>query len=500
MPATIFHRLRRLPRPRRPATELPHRAGVAPLRAVQPHGVLLGAVIVGLAIAAGAARADDEPDPRQAIKPGLVPFVPAAVSRPDGWPGSAAGRAVADALEEEQPGVAAAVPPADDAARAAADGAVNAERHVLSSIRQRPGGPLRIRDEGVVQANYDEPAGGPAARRSLPEPVLLEGSKIMARVGPEVVLESDLLTPKALDWLAQVTPGLPPEQVRELRMQICRQVIDQHVETLLVYVDACREIPADKLPEVRRNVDKSFDEQMLPNLIKEAKAANTLDYDQQLKARGQSLDSMRKMFFERGLAQEWLRKNVETGEEIPHAEMIASYQSRLADYDFPAKARFEALTVKTGLKRSRQDAWDILATMGNEVLAGRPFAEVARARSEGPTARDGGRFDWTSRGSLASKLLDEAVFSLPIGQLSTILEDDTGLHIVRVTERLEAGRTPFIEAQTGIREALREERRERLRKEYLARLRARTPVWTIFDAPAGGQAITASRPASGPTR
>jgi hypothetical protein len=443
--------------------------------------------LVWLAAAAAPARGADDPDPRRAIDPGLVPFVPATVSRPDGWPGSAAGRAVAEALEESD-------------TTPSADGSVNAERHVLSSIRAKPGGPLRAVDDGVVPANFEQPADGQAPSRGLPEPVLLEGAKIVARVGPEVVLESDLLTPKALEWLEQVSPGLTPEQVRELRSQICRQVIDQHIETLLVYVDACREIPADKLPEVRQNVDKAFDEQMLPGLMQEAGVANSVEYELLLRARGQSLETMRKMFFERGLAQEWMRKNVDLGDEIPHAELIAWYQNHLADYEFPAKARFESLTVKTELKRSRQAAWDLLASMGNEVLAGRPFAEVAQARSEGPTARDGGRFDWTSKGSLASKLLDEAIFTLPVGQLSTILEEQSALHIVRVTERVEAGRTPFIEAQTGIRTTLRQQRREKQLKDYLARLKGRTPVWTVFDTPAGGAPVTAARPTAPPRR
>lgn len=453
------------------------------------------ALLVVGCLCAAVARADDDPDPRRAIGPGLVPFVPSAVSRPDGWPGKAAGDAVADALEETD------AAPKRLSEEPAADGSVNAERHVLSSIRAKPGGPLRAVDGGVVPATFEEPVDGRSGPAALPEAVALEGTRVVARVGPEVVLESDLLTPKALEWLENVSPGLTPEQVRDLRTQICRQVVGQHVETLLVYVDACREIPEDKLPEVRQNVDKAFDTQMLPNLLREAGVANIIEYEQVLKARGQSLDSMRKMFFERGLAQEWLRKNVEDSGEIPHAEMIAWYQNHLADYDYPAKARFEALTVKTELKRSRQAAWDLLAEMGNEVLAGRPFADVATSRSEGPTARSGGRFDWTSKGSLASKLLDEAIFTLPVGQLSAILEEEKALHIVRVTERVEAGRTPFIEAQTGIRDTLRQERREKLMNEYLTRLRGRTPVWTAFDTSGlGGQAVTAGRPATMTTR
>jgi parvulin-like peptidyl-prolyl isomerase len=132
--------------------------------------------------------------------------------------------------------------------------------------------------------------------------------------------------------------------------------------------------------------------------------------------------------------------------------------------------------------------------MGNDVLERKPFAEIARTRSEGPTASQGGGYDWTHRGSLASKVLDEAVFTLPVGQLSAILDDGAMLHIVRVTERIEAGRTPFIEAQVGIRDTLQQERRKKEMDEYLAKLKERTPVWTIFDDQPAAPVQTAGRP------
>jgi len=425
--------------------------------------------------------------PRADVGPALVPHVPRAVSRPAGWPTA---------------------------------GPKPIDNHVLSSIRANPGAPLEPVQEliaaevaravappgqqagDVVPAAFEQPAA--AAPEAALQAQSLEMAMVVARVGPEVVLEGDLLTPKALEWLETVSPGLPPEQVRKLKLQICQQVLPQHVETLLVYVDALREIPEDKIPEIRKNVDKAFDEQFLPKLMAEAGVANSLEFEQQLRAKGQSLDRMRKMFFERGLAQEWQRKNTQTDDEIAHADMIAFYQNHLDDYAFPARARFEALTVKVRPGRSRKQCWDALASMGNEVLAGKPLADVARSRSEGPTASQGGGFDWTSRGSLASKPLDEAIFSLPVGQLSAIIEDDASpnmndlgaLHIVRVVERKDAGRTPFLEAQVGIRSTLLAERKRRAEDEYLRKLRDRTPVWSVFDAgPVGdAQPVTASRP------
>lgn len=415
---------------------------------------------------------------RSMVGPGQTPHVPKALSRPEGWPGGKT------------------------------DGKGDSDNHVLSSILPNPGGPLEpiatpitaadakmAGKSGVIQAGFEETVPSGAAAAGQPAGVQsLDNARVVARVGPEVVLEGDLLTPTALAWLDKVSGGLTPEQVRELKTQICRQVIKQHVESMVIYVDACRTIPEDRIPEIEKKVNEAFDQQQLPRLVKDAGVANALEYDQLLRSRGQSLDRIRKTFFERALAQQWIQQKVVNEEEIPHAEMIAWYQNHLAEYDYPAKARFEQLTVKITAGRPRGQAWNMLAAMGNDVMQGKAFADVARSRSEGPTAANGGSYDWTTRGSLVSKVIDDAVFTMPVGQLTAILDDGSALHILRVIERTDAGRTPFIEAQVGIRNQLQEERRKRQMDEYFATVRDRTPVWTIFDDEPG------SEPGGGPTQ
>ena len=58
-----------------------------------------------------------------------------------------------------------------------------------------------------------------------------------------------------------------------------------------------------------------------------------------------------------------------------------------------------------------------------------------QAHSQDISATDGGVHSWTNKDSLVSEVLDEAIFTLPVGQLSQILEDKRGFHIVRVVER-----------------------------------------------------------------
>ncbi len=138
--------------------------------------------------------------------------------------------------------------------------------------------------------------------------------------------------------------------------------------------------------------------------------------------------------------------------------------------------------------------------MGDAVLRSANFAEVARARSQGPTASVGGQYDWTSEGSLASDLLDRAIFTLPVGRMSPILDDGRSptISIVRVIERTEAGRQAFTEVQSEIKEKLQiahtEKDKEKLH-EYVAKLREQIPIWTIYDDEAGDSKSAPASPA-----
>ena len=435
-----------------------------------------GAVVVN----ADHSKPPSDPAAPAIFKP-AIPTIPESISRPKGWPSS--------------------IP-------------ASVSKHVLSSILDVPGGDLEpVDDDGnpllpaadsgdtgndsrtkqeqqseVVLADYEEElasdttADGPTSSvDNIPGIQSVEMAMVVARVGSEVVLAGDLMTPTASAWLTKVSPGLKPEQIQELKFKIYEQVLPPHLETLLVYVDACRTIPEDRIPEIREKVDEAFDKEQLPKMVEAAGLSSIREYEELLRSQGQSLDRMRKMFFERALAQEWMQQNANTNGEIPHAEMIAWYQNHLEEFEFSARARFEQLTVKIRPNQPRDVAWNRLAAMGNDVLQGRLLNEVAREQSEGPTAASGGQYDWTSSGSLVSDVIDEAIFSLPVGELSSILDDGEALHIVRVIERTDAGCTPFIEAQVGIRSKLMQERRKRTQEEYLSRLRDQTPVWTVFE-------------------
>jgi hypothetical protein len=311
-------------------------------------------------------------------------------------------------------------------------------------------------------------------------------AQVAARIGSEVVLVGDLKA-MAGDMLVQRKMQIPKEQEAEFYEQADRQVLKQLIETKLVYNDALHNIPPAGLSTMETKVNEFFDKDQLPDMLKTYGVTTRQELDAKLREHGSSLDRTRKQFYERTVAKEWLRQQVkQLDEDVPHADVLGYYQSHLADYEFPAKVRWEELMVRFDQYPNKGAAFSALAEMGNVAMRGTPFAEVAKARSQGTTADSGGAHEWTVKGSLVSKTLDDSLFTLPVGTFSQIIETDRGFHIVRVMERKDAGRTSFVDAQGEIKKKLKEENVKKQINEYLDELRKKTPVTTMFDNEPGG--------------
>lgn len=341
-------------------------------------------------------------------------------------------------------------------------------------------------------ASPGAPTGQPPQDTLVP----LEGGEIIARVGGEVILAGDIL-PRVeqiiKQQLAKMPPEqlaqVPPEEIEKAKRQFMQRELLSLIETKLLFIDAKRTIPKDNFPKVMEKLDEQFDKAELPHLLEDAKVNNRVELDKKFVQQGTSLVQQKRAFSERLLATEWLKQHINFKRQMDHDEMLAYYHEHLKDYEFDAKAKFEEIMVRFDRFPNKAAAYAALATVGNQLLSGASLAELAKLHSHGPTAREGGQYGFVSRGSLVLPILNEAVFTLPVGQLSQILESENGFHIVRVLERNDAGRTPFEDAQEEIGKKLQRIEADKQIKEYLGKVRRDTRVWTVFDGPVEQQAV-----------
>ena len=313
-----------------------------------------------------------------------------------------------------------------------------------------------------------------------PQRELFPDAQVIALVVDEPILAGDLMG-DINQMLAPYKDKATPEQLDEQRRLLMQRLLPQQIQTKMLYQEMLANVPPEAIPQIREKLNSEFDTKQLPNLMERAKVNSPAELDAKLRGFGTSLEKQRRQFIEQVLARENVRQNVQAEPDVSHDEMLRYYQENAADYDRPLRVRWEELAVKFSEFPSKAEAYRAIAELGNRVLRGAAFSRVAREQSQGFTADNGGWYDWTLQKSLKYPEVEAAIFSLPTNQLSRVIETEDGFHIVRVLDREEAGRTPFFQEQSHIKSKLQKEKRDVAVEEYLAKVRAKTKVWTIFD-------------------
>lgn len=336
---------------------------------------------------------------------------------------------------------------------------------------------------------------------AMPEAEEFPAGRLIAVVGYEHILAGDMavfVEPIIEQNRARIPAG---DEEKKIRSQLTRQALRQYVEIKAIYQEFFRDmvgtVPPKELAETKKKVvtraGKIFFEKQVPVLMEKYKVNTLAELEQKLTDKSLSLTTLRGQFIEQVLASELERKFIPQKFEIDRRDLIDAYRDAKNEgkWNVAGRVRWQQLTVRFDKHGTREEAEAKIRELGNEVFFGKPFEAVAKQSSEGYTASDGGVYDWTTQGSLKSKELDHALFVLTPGDLSQVIEDDIGLHIVRVLEREEGHIQDFTEAQVELRESLSEERRSKEVREFRDRIMNRTTVWTLWP-----QDIPGSRPLS----
>lgn len=314
------------------------------------------------------------------------------------------------------------------------------------------------------------------------KPVAIPSAKIVARVGNEVILAADLI-PLVREQFEMLARQCPPEQHEMVLNALMRKAVAEAVSGKLIVAAMKTEIPKDKWGEVEKDIVKKFDVFELPGLLKHWEVKNEVELDRKLKEKGSSLKRQKDAFVDKALISEWLRKEVKYDEHVSHEQMLAYYQQHLPEYEFKAQVRFEEIRVNYGGQRSKQEALNAIHQLARQVQAGAPLAEIAKGHSDALSSTHGGLNDWTNEGSIKCAPLDQALFNLPIGVLSQVIDDGRGYVLARVVERKEAGTTSFQEAQSAIQKKIKVDREKEARDKTLAEFmqKHKPRAWTVYD-------------------
>ena len=146
---------------------------------------------------------------------------------------------------------------------------------------------------------------------------------------------------------------------------------------------------------------------------------------------------------------------------ISEAAIKDYYNSHKSAYPIPEQARVQHILIHikdfnnvTEVELANKKASEIQ----DKLQAGESFALMAQQYSDdSQTKVIGGDVGFFSKGEIEQPFEDVA-FTAPIGEVSSPVQTSIGLHIIKVTERKEAGVSPFEKEKENIRMKLVEEK------------------------------------------
>jgi parvulin-like peptidyl-prolyl isomerase len=197
--------------------------------------------------------------------------------------------------------------------------------------------------------------------------------------------------------------------------------------------------------------------------FKETLLTRCIDYNEWKQRLGEQL-----------LIRKIVRERTESIGTISYDAIRSYYEQRREEFSHPPRVKFVHV-----IANSKSDAEAVLS----QLRGGEDMEKMVQGHSLGHGIHGDCGMNWNSK-EMLPQALSEAAFSLPVGQISPIIQTPYGFHVIKVVERELAGRKDLLEVMGEIEETLLSKDRESYYTRWLEELRKNYPVtvnYTLLD-------------------
>jgi peptidyl-prolyl cis-trans isomerase SurA len=292
--------------------------------------------------------------------------------------------------------------------------------------------------------------------------------RVAAVVNNEIITLGEVMKRAGID-LQRAEQEATPENRAKKREEITRKLLEGLIDERLLD----QELKEAKITVDDKQIDMSVQEVMkqynfTPEQLAQAVANEGLtltEYREQL----------RKQLGRFQLIREKVAKLV----KVSDADVRTEYDRMARDEgkEIEVHVRHIVVSVAESAPQAEVDRTFALA-QAIAVEARQPgvdFAELAKKRSQGSTAADGGDLGFFKKGAMVPAY-EKVAFSLKQGEVSDPVRTSIGWHVLKLEERRAIGLLPLSELKPQIEEKLRREQGSRAQAQYVKTLRAAAVV------------------------
>ena len=220
------------------------------------------------------------------------------------------------------------------------------------------------------------------------------------------------------------------------------------------------------------------DEEVM-GMVKDMLAKNRLtmqDYLKKLAEEGKTLESAKQEIRGQMLRMRLLRREVQSRILVKDEEIGEYYDKHREDYEGREAVHIRQifLPVPEGADSGARDRVRAEANQLRErILKGERFEVMAARYSRGPAAAEGGDIGFVERGIMMPEV-EKTAFSLPVGEVSEVLETEAGFLLLVVVDKKGAGLKPLPVVRDEIKAKIEDEKVNKKYDEWMVELRKKS--------------------------
>ena len=274
---------------------------------------------------------------------------------------------------------------------------------------------------------------------------------------------------RAAPELAQVARERDPQKRADLRKRVMQGAVDALISEKLL------EVQMDELGITvsDQEIDLGIED------VRRQNGMSAEQFEQALRSEGYSVEAYKT--FMRGQLRrlKLINMKVRSKVKIADEELRNAYNqwARMEQQDPEVHARHILVQVaKDATPEQIKAAEEKARAIAEEARKpGIDFVELAKKKSEGPSAEDGGDLGYFKRGMMVPEF-DKVAFSLDVGGVSDPIRTRFGFHVIKVEDRRALPVKTFEEMKGELQEKIFRDQMEKYTEQYVKELRQKATV------------------------
>ena len=267
--------------------------------------------------------------------------------------------------------------------------------------------------------------------------------------------------------------GAPEDQLDMIARQMASRALPQLTEQFVAMTLLTSEAAKRGFKATAADLDEAFS-----NAVARLPEDKTLS--DVLGEMGMTLEEARKEIAE-GLSIQKLLEDVTKDVAVAEEAVAKFYEENARYFEKPEQVEASHILIKLDAADATNETAKAAAkakaeALRAQVLAGTNFAELAAIHSDCPSKANGGSLGSFGRGQMV-KPFEEAAFALGTNEVSEVVETQFGFHVIKVTGKTPAGKTPLDEVRDQIKEHLSGDRKRDAVEAFVEDLKAKADIF-----------------------